>query len=128
MDYLRNSSEPGVRTHQTSLLFYLIAALALLSSLILNLYQVLKRKIPDYAVHRLFGASDAFLYARMLLFALFYHAIPLLGTIYVVTVNRMATPATLMAAAVVLLASLLGVTGAVHKQFCTQFSRELRRE
>lgn len=127
-DVLRNSQEGGERTHQTYMLFYVTASLVLLGAMILNIYNTLKRKIPDYATHHLFGASGCFLFARMFLFTLLYHAIPLGGTMYIMQLNELATPGNIAVVILVVLCILFAVTGAAYRHFCVQFARGLRRE
>lgn len=127
-EVLRSSQEGGERTHQTYLLFYVTASLVLLGAMIRNLYNTLNRKIPDYATHHLFGASGCFLFARMFLFTLLYHAIPLGGTVYIMQLNHLATPGSLAGVSLVVLCILLGVTGAAYRHFRVQFAQGLRRE
>lgn len=79
-------------------------------------------KIPDYATHHLFDASNAFIFARMFLFVLLYHAIPLGGTVFIMTLNQMATPINILVITLVVLAILFTITSVVHKRFCVQFS------
>ncbi|MEG0835636.1 MAG: hypothetical protein RR413_09355 [Christensenellaceae bacterium] len=127
-DFLKSSTISGTRTHQTYMLFYITASLVLLGAMLINIYRVLKRKIPNYATHHLFGASDSFIFARMSLFVLLYHALPLGGTVFIMALNRMATPFNLFMVTLAVLAILFAVTSVVHKQFRAQFSQGLRRE
>lgn len=127
-DYLKSSTVSGMRTHQIYMLFYMTASLVLLGAMLMNIYRVLKRKTPNYSIHHIFGASDSFIFARMLLFILLYHAIPLLGTVFVMARNRMATPLNLLIVTVAVLVVLFSVTNIAYKQFCVQFSQGLGRE
>ena len=127
-DFLKSSTVSGTRTHQTYMLFYITASLVLLGAMLMNIYRVLKRNIPNYAIHHLFGASDSFIFARMFLFVLLYHAIPLCGTVFIMTLNRMTTPFNLLIVTLAVLVLLFSVTSVAHKQFRIQFSQGLRRE
>lgn len=127
-EVLKRSEEGGERTHQTYMLFYVTASLVLLGAMIMNIYNTLKRKIPDYATHHLFGASGCFLFARMFLFTLLYHAIPLGGTVYIMQLNQLATLRNIAVVILVVLCILFAVTGAAYRHFCVQFARGLRRE
>lgn len=64
------SAASSTRTHQTYLLFYIMSTLVLFGALLLNTYRILRRRIPEYAVHHLFGATQRFIFARMYLFVL----------------------------------------------------------
>lgn len=86
-DFLKSSADGGTRTHRIYLLFYITASMVLLGAMLLNVRNVLRRKMPDYAVHYLFGASESFLFARMFLFVLLYHAIPLGGIVWILSLN-----------------------------------------
>lgn len=127
-DFLKSSAASGTRTHQTYLLFYLMASIVLLGAMLLNIYRVLLRKIPDYGTHHLFGASNAFIFVRMFLFALAYHAIPLGGTVLIMTLNQLGTPLHILAVSLAVAAVLLAVTGVAHRRFRVGFSQGLRRE
>lgn len=119
-DFLKTTTASGTRTHETYLLFYILASLVLLGAMVGNIYRVLLRKIPEYGIHHLFGASEGFLYARMFLFALFYHVIPLTGVGLMMKVNRLGGwfPVALAVTGV-----LLAVTRAAHRQFHMQFAQ-----
>lgn len=127
-DFLKSSTVSGTRTHQTYMIFYITASFVLLGAMLLNIYRVLKRKIPNYATHHLFGASDSFIFARMFLFVLLYHAIPLGGTIFIMTLNWLATPFNIFVVTLVVLAILFAITSLAHNRFRVQFSQGLRRE
>lgn len=127
-DFLKSTTASGERTHQTYMLFYITASFVLLGAMLLNIYRVLNRKIPNYATHHLFGASEAFIFARMFLFVILYHAIPLGGTVFIMTLNQLATPLHILVVTLVVLAILFTVTSVAHRRFCVQFSQGLRRE
>lgn len=126
--FLKNTWESGMRTHQLYILLYGSAMLALAVAMFINIYRILKRKIPEYAIHHLFGASDSFIFARMLFFTLAYNIFPLVGALYMMSLNDIATPLNIFITAAVLLVIVFTVTGIVHRRFRTQFSGGLRRE
>lgn len=127
-EYLNSTTVSGVRTHQTYLLFYITAIGVLLGAMLTNLYRILNRKIPDYVIHHLFGASNGFILARMVGFGLLYHAIPIIWVVYVMSINRMATPANIGLLVTAALAAMMLIVVAVHRRFLVRFARGLRRE
>ena len=127
-NFLRLSAASGTRTHQTYLLFYIMSTLVLFGALLLNTYRILRRRIPEYAVHHLFGAPQRFIFARMYLFVLGYHVIPLAGTLLILSLNRLASPLNLLMVFAAAMGSALLVTGIVQRRFAAEFSQSLRRE
>ena len=127
-NYLRLSAASSTRTHQTYLLFYIMSTLVLFGALLLNTYRILRRRIPEYAVHHLFGATQRFIFARMYLFVLGYHAIPLAGTLLIRSLNRLASPLNLLMVFAAAMGSALLVTSIVQQRFVSKFSPGLRRE
>lgn len=127
-DFLKSSTVSGTRTHQTYMIFYMTASMVLLGAMLINIYRILKRKIPDYTIHHLFGASNTFIFIRMFMFTLLYHVIPLGGTVLIMILNRMATPLTLLMTALAVFMILSAVTSLAYKEFRVQFSQGLRRE
>lgn len=127
-DYLMSSAISGARTHQVYMLFYIMASAVLLGAMLLNIHNVLKRKMFDYATHHLFGASDSFIFARMFLFTFLYHVIPLVGTVFIMTLNRIATPFNLFVTMAIVIGLVLAITCYAHKQFRHHFSQGLRGE
>lgn len=127
-DYLRSTTATGVRTHQIYLLFFVASALVLLGAMLANLYRILRKKLPDYTIHHLFGASHLWILARMFCFGLLYHGIPLVWTLHMMKLNHLVTPATtgLVIASVWAVVALL--VAILFKQYQTTFSQGLRRE
>lgn len=122
-DFLKNSVDGGTRTHRIYLLFYVIASLSLFGAMILNIHNVLKRKIPEYAVHRMFGASESFIFARMFLFVLLYHVIPLGGVVRIMSLNQMLTPMTVFMIVTIAFAMLFVNVVFSFRQFRERFSQ-----
>ena len=127
-DYLSSATVSGVRTHQIYLIFYSVATTILLAAMFLNLYRIMKRKIPDYSIHNLFGASDVFIYCRMFYFAVLYNAIPIIWTVCIMSLNKMATPLNLMVLISIIILTVLIIVEIIHKQFKIHFLQGLRRE
>lgn len=69
----------NVRTYLTTMIFFCTAGASLLGVMLYQIYTLLLRKSRDYATHLLFGATEQFIFARMFLFALAYHALPMLA-------------------------------------------------
>ena len=127
-EYLSSTSAGSTRTYRTYLVFYISASIILFGAMIINIYRVLKRKIPDYSVHHLFGASQMFIYLRMFLFTLGYHAIPFLGTILIMSLNELASPISIALLFVGMIGFAFLITSAVYKSFQSKFAQGLRRE
>ena len=127
-NFLRLSAASSTRTHQTYLLFYIMSTLVLFGALLLNTYRILRRRIPEYAVHHLFGATQRFIFTRMYLFVLGYHVIPLAGTLLILSLNRLASPLNLLMVFAATMGSAFLVTSIVQQRFVSKFSQGLRRE
>ncbi|MBR6006990.1 MAG: hypothetical protein IK064_05120 [Clostridia bacterium] len=61
----------------TSILFRLCAIFALAAAMVMNISRAIRRWGPEYSIHCLFGASQPFLFLRMLLFGLGCNLLPL---------------------------------------------------
>ncbi|MEG0835677.1 MAG: hypothetical protein RSF41_10145 [Lachnospiraceae bacterium] len=127
-DYYRSTLEKEVRTHQLYLVFYVFGVIILVGAMLVNIYRVLKRKIPDYATHRLYGASGGFVFARMFLFTLLYQAISIVGTIFLMYHIQIITPAKLFFLALVVFAVVLFITCLTYKRFNESFSKGAKGE
>lgn len=127
-EYLSSTSAGSTRTYQTYLVFYISASIILLGAMLINIYRVLKQKIPDYSVHHLFGASQKFIYLRMYLFTLGYHAIPFWGTILIMSLNKLASPLSIALLFIGMIVFAFLITSAVYKNSQSQFTQGLRRE
>lgn len=127
-EHIRNTAASGQRTHRTYMLFYVSSAIILIGAMLINIYRVLRRKSSDYATHRLFGASTKFIFARMFLFALAYQVIPACGTMFIMSLNKLATPMRLSLLLISVFVVVLVITSIAHKQFSKQFAQGLRRE
>lgn len=127
-DYLSSTTITGVRTHQTYLFFYITSVFVLFGAMLVNLYRILRRKIPDYVTHHLFGASSSFVFARMLWFGLLYNAIPLIWTAHIMSINQLAAPINIGFLIVSAFSGITIIVVFVHRQFVVRFSQGLRRE
>ncbi|NJP41778.1 hypothetical protein HCH52_12095 [Oscillospiraceae bacterium HV4-5-C5C] len=122
------SSESGVRTHQFYIFFYLGSTFILLGTMLLNLYNILRRKTTDYMTHHLFGATRIWIFGRMLGFALIYQMIPWMSTIYILRINQSTTPFMITT---ILLGGLIigvGIVSLVFHSIMRQFSQGFRSE
>ncbi len=127
-EYLKNTAASGQRTHRTYVLFYISSAIILIGAMLINIYQILKRRTFDYATHHLFGASSMFIFARMFLFALAYQVIPVCGTVFIMTLNELGTPLRLSLLLAGVFAVILMIASIAHRRFSEQFAQGLRRE
>ncbi|GEM_PF-503651 len=72
-EYLGGSTQ---RMRQyTDLLFRFGAVFALITAMVLNISRAIRRWEGEYSIHRLFGAPEPFVFARMLLFGFGYNLI-----------------------------------------------------
>lgn len=74
--YLRQTGDSGMQYLLLRIVFFGIASFALIAAMVMNLLRVLDAHTNDYAVHRLFGATKAQTFLRMLLLAIGFHIIP----------------------------------------------------
>lgn len=126
--FLQSTTSSGLRTHQTYLLFYISATSILLGAMLVNIYRILQRKMPEYAVHHLFGASERFLYARMLLFSVGYHILPLGACIRILERNRMASASTIGGLILWVVCVSAVLSGVVYRRFLAKFRQGFGRE
>lgn len=80
--YLKFSGDAGVQYLFLRLIFFGIASFALIAAMVMNLLRVLDAHTNDYSVHRLFGATNAQTFARMLLLAIGFHIIPVIYIVF----------------------------------------------
>lgn len=80
--YLKFSGDAGVQYLVLRLVFFGIASFALIVAMVMNLLRVLDAHTNDYAVHRLFGATKAQTFLRMLLLAIGFHIIPVVYIVF----------------------------------------------
>lgn len=126
--YLTLTAAGSTRTHQAYLLFYIMASIVLFSALLLNSYRILRRRVSEYAIHHLFGATQLFIFARMYLFVLGYHAIPFFGTLLIMSLNKLASPLNIIIVFTATICTTFFITIIVQKIFVSEFSQGLRRE
>lgn len=127
-DFISSVSSSGTRTHKTYLLFYVSALTALIVSMLLNIYNIMNRRIPDYIIHHLFGASKTSIYVRMFVFALAYHIIPVLGSVLMLRLNRMLSPVNIFMILTIVFGSIFFVTELAYMKFQVMFEQGLRGE
>nr|WP_300005471.1 hypothetical protein [Tissierella sp.] len=127
-DFLKNTENTGVRTHQIYMSFYLIAAVVLVGAMFINIYRILRNKVTDYSIHHLFGASKKFIFFRMFLFALAYQVIPMIGILLVMYLNELATLINVLLLFSSMLFVVFLITSIVYKYFIIKFSEGLRGE
>ena len=69
-----------------------------------------------------------FIYLRMFLFTLGYHAIPFLGTILIMSLNELVSPISIALLFVGMIGFAFLITSAVYNSFQSKFAQGLRRE
>lgn len=126
--FIVSSEAGGTRTHQTYLLFYISASVALIGAMLANMMRSLSFMIPTYSIHHLFGASGKHTFVRILLFTLGYNILPICGIMLIMSRNMLASPVniTVLVLMIFTVSTLISVTK--YKQFKVKFSQGLRRE
>ena len=79
-EQLEITGDMGAKQLFLRLAFFAAASLAVIAALVMNLTRVIDARMRAYAVDRLFGASNAHIFLRMLLFALGFELIPIAYT------------------------------------------------
>lgn len=80
-DYLNLTGDSGTKYLKLKLVFLAIASFALIAAMIMNLSRIIDAHENDYRVNRLFGATKAQTFLRMLWLAIGFNMIP---AIYIV--------------------------------------------
>ncbi|MBQ4448489.1 MAG: hypothetical protein II897_09420 [Clostridia bacterium] len=80
-DYLQLTGDSGTKYLKLKLAFYAAASFALIAAMIMNLSRIIDAHENDYRVNRLFGATKAQTFLRMLWLAIGFNMIP---AIYIV--------------------------------------------
>lgn len=127
-NYLAASETSGTRTHQTYLLFYISASIALMGAMLLNMARALNGMMQSYTIHHLFGASGKFIFLRMQLFTLGYNVIPVLGALLIMSLIRMLSPKNVLLLLLTAFGIAFLITVTMYKRFKINFPRGLRRE
>lgn len=126
--FIASAEAGGTRTHQTYLLFYISASVALIGAMLANMVRSLNFMIPTYSIHHLFGASGKHTFVRILLFTLGYNILPICGIMLIMSRNMLASPVniTVLVLMIFTVSTLISLTK--YKQFKVKFSQGLRRE
>ncbi len=66
--------DANYRGMMTSIIIYIVAATALIGSMLYNTIRTIKRKTAEYTIQHLYGANCLFIFARMFLFIIAYYA------------------------------------------------------
>lgn len=127
-NHLAASEASGTRTHQTYLLFYISASIALMGAMLLNMARALNGMMQSYTIHHLFGASGKFIFLRMQLFTVGYNVIPVLGALFIMSLNMLLSPKNVLLLMIAALGIEFLITVTMYKRFKIKFSQGLRRE
>lgn len=97
-DYLRLTEPGGIRVHRLLLVFFSLTTIALIASTIGSILRTLRRNLPEYAIHNVFGASYDHLTARMFFLTILCQLIPLAASMtFFATTGLFAIPGLLLA-------------------------------
>lgn len=127
-NHLAASEASGTRTHQTYLLFYISASIALMGVMLLNMARALNGMMQSYTIHHLFGASGKFIFLRMQLFTVGYNVIPVLGALYMMSIIMLLSPKNVLLLLITALSIAFLITVTMYNRFKKNFSQGLRRE
>lgn len=80
-DYLRFTGDSGTKHIKLRLVFFAVASFTLIAAMIMNLSRVIDVHEKDYLVNRLFGATGAQTFMRMLWLAVGFNLLPAVYTV-----------------------------------------------
>jgi len=125
--FIASAEAGGTRTHQTYLLFYISASVALIGAMLANMMRSLSFMMPTYSIHHLFGASGKHIFMRMLLFTAGYNILPLCGIALILSRNMLASPVNIIILVLTVLTVATIISAVKFRQFKICFSQGLRR-
>ena len=125
--FIASAEAGGTRTHQTYLLFYISASVALIGAMLANMMRSLSFMMPTYSIHHLFGASGKHIFMRMLLFTAGYNILPLCGIALIMSRNMLASPVNIIILVLTVLTVATIISAVKFRQFKICFSQGLRR-
>lgn len=125
--FIVSAEAGGTRTHQTYLLFYISASVALIGAMLANMMRSLSFMMPTYSIHHLFGASGKHIFMRMLLFTAGYNIFPLCGIALIMSRNMLASPVNIIILVLTVLTVATIISAVKFRQFKICFSQGLRR-
>lgn len=125
--FIVSAEAGGTRTHQTYLLFYISASVALIGAMLANMMRSLSFMMPTYSIHHLFGASGKHIFMRMLLFTAGYNILPLCGIALIMSRNMLASPVNIIILVLTVLTVATIISAVKFRQFKICFSQGLRR-
>jgi|LSQX01.1.fsa_nt_gb cell division protein FtsX len=129
--------------HLAMLWFCVVASFALFFVICVTSIRMLRRKFSEYAIHKLFGTTNGFLFGRMFLFAFVYLGIPLAGAIWLLSYRTHRTlpngdiytnylliknDSTIFILGIVALAFIVFVTVSMHRSFRAAYAKGRRRD
>ena len=126
--FIASAEAGGTRTHQTYLLFYISASVALIGAMLANMMRSLSFMMPTYSIHHLFGASGKHIFMRMLLFTAGYNILPLCGIVLIMSRNMLASPVNIIILVLTVLTVATIISAVKFRQFKICFSQGLRRD
>lgn len=126
--FIVSAEAGGTRTHQTYLLFYISASVALIGAMLANMMRSLSFMMPTYSIHHLFGASGKHIFMRMLLFTAGYNILPLCGIALIMSMNMLASPVNIIILVLTVLTVATIISAVKFRQFKICFSQGLRRD
>lgn len=88
-DFTQTTTIASIRAHRLYMLFYTLSDGLLLLLLLCSIIRMIETHITDYTIHHLYGAPVRIIQRRVGGFVLSLNALPIIGVIFVLSVNQM---------------------------------------
>lgn len=89
-DFTKISTDPSIRAHRLYICFFILSGFLLIILLLLNVIRMIEVNIAEYTVHHLYGAPIRTIQKRVGGYVIALNILPMIGVIYVLTINKMA--------------------------------------
>ncbi|PKK38615.1 hypothetical protein ABB02_02097 [Clostridiaceae bacterium JG1575] len=88
-DFTKITTVASMRAHRLYVWFYVMSGLLLLLLLLLNIIRLIEVHVAEYTINHLYGAPIHIIQRRVGGFVLVLNTLPVIGMVYVLTVNNM---------------------------------------
>lgn len=88
-DFTKTTTTADIRTHRLLLWFYILAGILLIIMLVCNMIRLIETHVADYTVHHLYGAPIRIIQERVGGFVLALNMFPIIGIIFILSINKM---------------------------------------
>ena len=125
--FIASAEAGGTRTHQTYLLFYISASVALIGAMLGKYDAVTELYDANVFDSSSVRASGKHIFMRMLLFTAGYNILPLCGIALIMSRNMLASPVNIIILVLTVLTVATIISAVKFRQFKICFSQGLRR-